>query len=69
MSLDVFRALCERLGYDPTSVLSVRVNPRQVVVVAKNEVGELHVTNYEQADSGLRRVSQGANFAGPRQRA
>jgi hypothetical protein len=69
MSLDVFRSFCEILGYDPTSVLSVRVNPRQVVVVAKNDVGELHVTNYEQADSGRRHVSQGANFVGPRQSA
>jgi hypothetical protein len=68
MSLDVFPALCEQLGYDPASVLSVRVNPRQVVVVARNGKGELNVTNYEQGDAGLRRVAQGPSFAGSRQK-
>lgn len=62
MSTHVFRSLCEQLGYDPHSVLSVRVNSSQVVVVTKNELGHLRVTNYEQAEDGLRRAAQGPPF-------
>jgi hypothetical protein len=67
MKVNVFRSLCEQLGYDPEAVLSVRVNVDQVVVVTKNESGRLGVTNYELGDGELRRASQGPLFAGPSQ--
>jgi hypothetical protein len=42
MESDLFDGLCTTLGYRPDSVLSIRVNPREVVVVYADETGNLH---------------------------
>ena len=41
MESDVFDGLCRALGYQPDSVLSIRVNPREVVVVHVDATGDL----------------------------
>jgi hypothetical protein len=41
MDFDVFDGLCQALGYQPASVLSIRVNPREVVVVHVDATGDL----------------------------
>src|SRR3954468_2457593 len=41
MESDVFDGLCRALGYQPDSVLSIRVNPRKVVVVHVDATGDL----------------------------
>jgi hypothetical protein len=41
MNSDVFDGLCRALGYPPDSVLSIRVNPREVVVVHVDATGDL----------------------------
>src|SRR4051812_37405233 len=42
MESDVFDGLCRTLGYQPDSVLSIRVNPREVVLVHVDATGDLH---------------------------
>jgi hypothetical protein len=41
MDSDLFDGLCRALGYQPDSVLSIRVNPREVVVVHTDATGGL----------------------------
>jgi hypothetical protein len=41
MDSDVFDGLCRALGYQPDSVLSIRVNPREVVLVHVDATGDL----------------------------
>jgi hypothetical protein len=41
MDSDLFDGLCRALGYQPDSVLSIRVNPREVVVVHTDATGDL----------------------------
>src|SRR3954464_9170119 len=41
MDSDVFDGLCRALGYQPDSVLSIRVNPRKVVLVHTDATGDL----------------------------
>ena len=41
MESDLFDGLCRALGYQPDSVLSIRVNPREVVVVHVDATGDL----------------------------
>jgi hypothetical protein len=41
MESDLFDGLCRALGYQPDSVLSIRVNPREVVVVHADATGDL----------------------------
>jgi hypothetical protein len=64
MNGNLFRALCERLGYTPDGVLSVRVDAHHVVVVTRTS-GQLRVTTFGQSEDGLELVSQGRPV-GPR---
>jgi hypothetical protein len=41
MESDLFDGLCRAGGYQPDSVLSIRVNPREVVVVHVDATGDL----------------------------
>jgi len=41
MESDLFDGRCGALGYQPDSVLSIRVNPREVVVVHADATGNL----------------------------
>jgi hypothetical protein len=41
MNSDLFDGLCQALGYPPNSVLSIRVNPREVVLVHVDATGDL----------------------------
>ena len=41
MESDLFDGLCRAAGYQPDSVLSIRVNPREVVVVHTDATGDL----------------------------
>ena len=56
---DLFRRLCEELGYAPDRVASVRLNATQVVVVEREAAGLLHITTYEPVDERLRLVARG----------
>ena len=64
MKGDLFRALCEQLGYAPESVFSVRVDADRVVVVTRAS-GQLRVTTFGQSEGGLEVVSRGRPV-GPR---
>ena len=54
----LFHLVCTRLGYEPDRVLSVRINPRQVVVTAADPAGELRSTTYRQSAGPVRAVLQ-----------
>jgi len=64
MKGDMFRTLCEELGYLPDGVLSVRIDAVQVVVVTRAS-GQLSVTTFRQSEGGLELVSRGRPV-GPR---
>jgi hypothetical protein len=46
MIAHLFSTLCETLGYDPDSVVSVRVNPRKVVISHIDSSGMLGSTTH-----------------------
>jgi hypothetical protein len=64
---DLFRRLCEDLGYDPDAVLSVRLTAEQAVVVVGDGPGQLHVETYATSPAGLHLVGRGPSI-GPRAR-
>jgi hypothetical protein len=47
MESDVFRTVCERLGYPAGSVWSIRINREQIVVVTRSGSGQLKVINHD----------------------
>jgi hypothetical protein len=64
MKGNLFRELCEQLGYTPEGVFSVRMDADRVVVVTRAS-GQLRVTTFGQAEEGLTLVSEGCPV-GPR---
>jgi hypothetical protein len=60
----LFRFLCEHVGYPPDTVVSVRLDADQVVVVTRT-AGQLRVTTFRQSEGGLELVSRGRPV-GPR---
>jgi hypothetical protein len=52
----LFHLVCTRLGYEPDRVLSVRINPRQVVVTAADPAGLLRSTTYRHSGDRLQAV-------------
>jgi hypothetical protein len=46
MIAHLFSALCETLGYEPDSVMSVRVNPHMVVITHIDSSGMLGSTTH-----------------------
>ena len=60
MSVDLFRLLCEELGYEPKDVLSVRVNPRRAFVSFVNSSGELCRANHVRRAEGFVPVAMNA---------
>jgi hypothetical protein len=64
MKGNLFRDVCEQLGYTAEGVFSVRVDADRVVVVTRAS-GQLRVTTFGQSDEGLTLVSQGRPV-GPR---
>jgi len=46
MIAHLFSTLCETLGYEPDSVMSVRVNPRKVVITHIDSSGMLCSTTH-----------------------
>jgi hypothetical protein len=60
---NVFTALCAALGYDTESVLSVRVNPREVVVTAVDDLGQLCATRQKHSGRALNSTDVGSSVA------
>jgi hypothetical protein len=58
MDNTLFHLVCTMLGYEPDRVLSVRINPRQVVVTAADPAGELRCTTYPQSAGPVQAVLQ-----------
>ncbi|MBB3084630.1 hypothetical protein [Geodermatophilus sabuli] len=54
----LFHLVCTMLGYEPERVLSVRINPRQVVVTTADPAGELRSTTYRQSAGPVQAVLQ-----------
>jgi hypothetical protein len=52
MSADIFDAVCQALGHDPGRVLSVRMNPRLVVVTTIDPAGHLCTVTCAPSDAG-----------------
>jgi hypothetical protein len=44
VTTEFFDDVCEQLGYEPASVLSIRINRSKVVVTHADEQGDLHST-------------------------
>jgi hypothetical protein len=64
MTGNLFRALCQQLGYESDDVLSVRVDADRAVVVTRAS-GQLSVTTFRQSERGLELLSRGRPV-GPR---
>jgi len=60
MIAHLFVALCETLGYDPDSVMNVRVNPRKVVIIHIDSSGMLCSTTHLLSPTQERTPSQHA---------
>jgi hypothetical protein len=56
MDSTLFHLVCTTLGYEPDRVLSVRINPRQVVVTAADPAGPLRSTTYRHSGNQLQAV-------------
>ncbi len=52
MSADIFDAVCQALGHDPSRVLSVRMNPHLVVVTTLDTAGHLCTVTCPPPDAG-----------------
>jgi hypothetical protein len=52
MSADIFHAVCQALGHDPSRVLSVRMNSRLVVVTTIDPAGHLRTVTCPPSDAG-----------------
>src|SRR3954470_7207142 len=68
MDSDLFDGLCRALGYQPDSILSIRVNPREVVVVHTDATGDLRRAIHRIGDEPRHRpaTAGGGGAIGPR---
>jgi hypothetical protein len=54
MTNDLFRTVCEELGYAAEDVRSIRINASEAVVVVMTAAGELQVTTHRANDARTR---------------
>jgi hypothetical protein len=62
MHSDIFSRLCEEFGYDAASVVSFRVNDREVAILTRQGPGQMCVVTHRRGVDGSYRVSRGPDF-------